>query len=1010
LATFDTFEHDPSASTGGTTAPLEVPGGRAGENTWNSRLAEALRHEGYSSADFEILFPTLRGLRKPDVVFQCPRGTVVISGKLGSTNEVDAIVSAQEYQATLGKVAQVCETFAITFPRSAGDDFLLRVLGTSQHDSIPWKLESLDKAVEHIVDVVKADWANAQRDQESSISSAIRVLQRGVEDFSGAMVHLPLEDVAGIFGGGDFFESVVGYGPTHSVKQRDRILRFAASYLFLNQVLFYEVLARETKQFPPIAEEDYSNPMVLKPKYFDLVLKRDYRPIFSFDVASKLRGPKVPEGAKKIIVACKALFPGSVNHDLLGKVFHNIIDRDFRKLVAAYFTSSQAGDFLARMTIGSAADTVMDPACGSGTLLVSAYRRKAALLKKPVTREVHRRYVERDLTGIDIMAFSAHLAAVNLALQAPLHDTDLVRIAVEDSTAHKPNDDIRSARDVLKQAFRSRRLDDFGDNGLHEIKPHERARAGAVSIGDTEGKGFHLSPPTVILMNPPFTSCDNLPAAYKEELERRFSEPRDYADCITGKLSFQAYFILLADRFLEEGGKLGCVLPFTTFSAQAFRALIEDFLLRRYTVRAIIVGLGRSAFSDNTQLAELLFIAEKRRPGDGHRFVLVGTKRNPADWHERDIESLAIQLETCRKTGKGSNSSFAIVQAHPQSTLRDAEGGLQRLVAELEPGIGGASAALAPYLDDSARASSFSLWLGETKAEVFAWELRVKGGKYYGFLATSIVRGVAKKQKFKDSLILTHKTANTVSVTNRLTGKLHEIPTTRLRPCVRRLSDIERMDISRETDFVIAEYYPGLRSIIAEMFPPEEAGLIETRLRRDWKAKVDHGLSQVCLARRIDLASPGTHVLAVYSKEPAFLAANSWGFRGVDDRTAKMLTLWFNSTPFLHELLTRWSRTRGSWGQLDQNQLVQMHCPDFPQLNSRQRDTLSELFDEAGQALLPSIQTQLAQHNPVRTKIDSTFLDILGVPGGKPMQNLIAKLQDSASQMLRHLRSTMRED
>jgi hypothetical protein len=44
-------------------------GGHFGENTWNARLSTALRDKGFQTADFELIFPTLRGIRKPDVPF-----------------------------------------------------------------------------------------------------------------------------------------------------------------------------------------------------------------------------------------------------------------------------------------------------------------------------------------------------------------------------------------------------------------------------------------------------------------------------------------------------------------------------------------------------------------------------------------------------------------------------------------------------------------------------------------------------------------------------------------------------------------------------------------------------------------------------------------------------------------------------------------------------------------------------------------------------------------------------
>jgi hypothetical protein len=128
-------------------------------------------------------------------------------------------------------------------------------------------------------------------------------------------------------------------------------LKAAAAYLFVNQILFYEILAKETHDFPLIEKEDLAKPALLKPKYFDLVLKIDYRPIFNFDIASKLRGRGTGDACKKIILAIRTLFPGTIDHDVIGKVFHNVIPLEIRKVVAAYFTNNAAGDLLAKLAI-----------------------------------------------------------------------------------------------------------------------------------------------------------------------------------------------------------------------------------------------------------------------------------------------------------------------------------------------------------------------------------------------------------------------------------------------------------------------------------------------------------------------------------------------------------------------------------------------------------------------------------------------------------------------------------
>ena len=171
-------------------------------------------------------------------------------------------------------------------------------------------------------------------------------------------------------------------------------------------------------------------------QYFEPVLKRNYSSIFGFDVASRLPADAT-DVVKKTVMAVKALAPEKIRHDLLGKVFHELIPFEVRKSVEVFYTNNEAAEILAQLAIDKPDAKVTNLAVGSGTLLVAAYRRKKELLQKEkgtVELEDHKRFLEQDLTGVDIMPFAAHPAVVHLSLQALLYETEKVRVAVWDST------------------------------------------------------------------------------------------------------------------------------------------------------------------------------------------------------------------------------------------------------------------------------------------------------------------------------------------------------------------------------------------------------------------------------------------------------------------------------------------------------------------------------------------------------------------------------------------------
>jgi hypothetical protein len=889
--------------------------GHIGENTLSSRLANILKGKGIQTADFEFIFPTFKGTRKPDVIFQTDHGLCFVSAKVGANKEADAIASAQEYQNSLGEVMKIADAFSLTYPLGKDKTFHMRILANQQHGSFSWILSSLDEVADKIIKIAHGELEKAEAGKEPTITSAIRVLRSGVIGLSSVFTKASPEDFEDLFGGRHFFETVIGYDKIE--KNKEQVLKSAAAYLFVNQILFYEILSREIKDYPPITTEDMSNPNSLKPKYFDLVLKVDYRPIFNFDIASKIRGKEAGDSCKQIILAIRALFPGRIDHDIIGKVFHDIIPLEIRKVVAAYFTNNAAGDLLARLSIYSADDKVLDPACGSGTLLVAAYKRKLELNGQTLTKSLYQKYVEQELTGIDVMPFSAHLAAVNLALLGLPNQADNIRIAIDDSTLHWPGDKIEPAREVLKETFQPRLLTEYTDE-----KSRNKIKMGAVTLHDKDAKPINLENVDLVIMNPPFTSCDNLPSDYKKNLQSRFSSPSAHAKCLTGKLSFQAYFLLLADRFILEGGKIACVIPLATLVGEAFDQLTK-FLVSNYTVQYIVVGLGRSAFSEQTALAEILFVAQKHAPPVEHQFALIATKTTPADWTQEDVEDIAKVAENSLNTGKGSEDSLSIVKIYPQEELRQDKLTLTGMINQLDSKFSVLQNKLSKIYQKSGVVSSFLNFEKKMRFEIF------EGGAFAGipiegYSAISYSASEERMKKQTDKFLIKKETSTDLIVENKDNKQTFRIPKEYVCPQVRRLTAHKIIDIASETDYVVFRGFEDLKKIMETLYTQKQSEHNVRELKSKGFYKIASQRSNIIFARRIDISAPGTKIISVYSEIPAFVAANAWGIKNISSDQAKLLSLWMNSGLFLLELLTKRVATRGSFGQIDKRYLYAM--------------------------------------------------------------------------------------
>ena len=361
------------------------------------------------NAQFEENFLTAFGTSKPDIYIKNDDQNYFVEAKQRPRKLVDAVSKAYTYLKKLSSNIAYRAVFATVYPENCVGECESAVLLSQPPFYAAYTAASIQEL---------AKWINQQitsppGPSEINTSDAIRLLRDAVAGLAESFAKLETKDVEAIFGGRIFFETILG------VKEENQIplshLRHAASYLLVNQILFYEILAKEQRgeiSYNEIDSENLTEPSQLQNTYFAKVLLEDYKPIFGFDIASKIRGARLLEAVKVTVDAVNALSPQSLGHDILGKIFHNLIPFDLRKVIAAFYTNVQAGEILATLAINDSGSTVLDPACGSGTLLVSSYHRKRELLETANTRFAfadHKRFVEEEITGIDIMPFAAHL-------------------------------------------------------------------------------------------------------------------------------------------------------------------------------------------------------------------------------------------------------------------------------------------------------------------------------------------------------------------------------------------------------------------------------------------------------------------------------------------------------------------------------------------------------------------------------------------------------------------------
>lgn len=387
--------------------------------------------------------------------------------------------------------------------------------------------------------------------------------------------------------------------------------RETAGFLLVNQLTFYRVLSSNFEEFPEMDAENLDSPSDIS-QYFELVLEKDYTPVFQFEIHDDLP-PASLDILKDTIKSINGVSPERINHDVLGKVFHELIPTDARKKVAAYYTKNEAADILTDLVIESSEDKVIDPACGSGTLLASSYLEKRELYNGEFSSEMHDRFVTEDITGIDVMPFAAHLSCIHLALQAPVYETDEVNIGIADSTGLKPNETVSPLSFVLPESSQQRGLDEYR-SGEQPDTSEEKIKAGSTTLDADAGSEMTLDFADIVIMNPPFSRQESIARFsedYKSKLKTRFDQ-RERSGHLHGKMSYCSYFFFLADKFLREGGRIAAVVPSTVLNKKTDNG-VRQMLVNEYDVEYVFTREDESNYSEDTDLREVLIVAKKGR-------------------------------------------------------------------------------------------------------------------------------------------------------------------------------------------------------------------------------------------------------------------------------------------------------------------------------------------------------------------------------------------------------------
>jgi hypothetical protein len=633
-----------------------------------------------------------------------------------------------------------------------------------------------------------------------------------------------------------------------SEEEKEHAARFLAAFILMSQILFLRIL---TQGRP----DDFIVPSRPVSKHglrvaINRVLAVNYRPIFEIGVLDAVSDRFVADTFDLIW----GLELERAQHELPGRIFHELMPPDTRKLLAAFYTRPLAADLLARLAISKWDASVCDPACGSGTILLAAYKRKRELFRAAGRGgSPHVRFCEEDIFGADLMPFAVHLTAANLASMDVSEPISRTQIVHEDSLRLRPG-----------QPYGS---------GLAQMPMFTEPAKAKTTQGEKVPVTF--SDMDAVLMNPPFTK--------RERGISEFADVGRFHATVGGNVGLWGHFVPLADTLLKKGGVLAAVLPVNVLRGTESEG-VRRILFRKWTPLYIIKATRNYGFSEWAEYRDILVIVEKRPAPPAHRVKFCLVKKDLTRLVDTDIPLLAEQIR-----GKTSLRSDTLdIESFRLKHVRERFANMMWFCGASDMDRRDAMAQFVEHHADrlqSLKSGSFSEGFRPVP----------QGVSKFLFLTRAVPQSRADAAFL--SFVPSDEKRKTVVCRSPL-GAVYEIARRDLAPTLRTYVGLSTMDVTRALDYIALRPYADLDRVVKAAgfdrdgqfdWSPYWAGV-----QRDLKSVRTH----MVVVRRINPYSPNTHMTAFYSDEP-FCPSNQLNVVNEEDPTrAKAMCCILNSCLF----------------------------------------------------------------------------------------------------------------
>jgi type I restriction-modification system DNA methylase subunit len=872
---------------------------RVSERTFYAPMIDVIRSKGGQGVQ-EVQYESV-----PDIIFKINRRPWLLSVKIGDSPAIikDAFLQylrhKEESQINFGMVIFLPDSFRnIMADETALQNALNQYNVTALIDAGEVKEELRDrpftKVINFLIDEVMARLARKEKSYYS-LKLVISLLQQQVTEM---MQQIKMKEpvLLSIITDKNLLSDLGHLSRRHA----EDVAHFLGSYIFLSQVLFLRLLTAARPELIPVRTPATHNNLR---RAFAKIREINYRPIYRFDVLDAINEKYLRDTFDLLW----GLEIERIRFELPGRIFHELMPHEIRKMLASFYTRPHAADLLAQLTIEESGETVFDPACGSGTILTSAYRRKQELFaREGKGGNPHKRFCENEIFGADIMPFAVHLTSANLS-------------AMDAGTIIEKTQIIQGDSIRLRPAFYT--------TGITGHLFPETAKA---QTREEEYYDVKLEMVDTILMNPPFTKV--------ERGIKKFVDMETFKPKCGGEVGLWGHFIMLADSFLKDDGVYGAVIPINVLRGRESKK-VRKFLFEKWTPLYILKPTYNYGFSEWSEYRDILFIAKKQKPLDHYKVKFCLVKKDLTLLSDDDVKSIANLVKSKNKI---RNHELVEIDTHEIAEIKKHSMNMMWFCGVTDFSSRDKLVGFIHNLDGKlSKMPEYS--------DYFKTGLRMDGGNSQVLFMTRETCPERVEQAF---LRFKKDAKETLTATTSL-GAVYEIPASCLLRSLRTPVGIDTFDISAKFDYIAKKKYPELVRVC------RAAGAkVQTELWSSLPAKLESVQTNLVVCRRINPFSPSQNLIAFFSSEKMAPSDQVNIISEIDPKKAKALCVTLNSIMFLSQFFSSKEESTGRFVDIRVYDLEEMSLIPSADLIK----PLNSVFDKFSEKKFPSLRHQFDQN------------------------------------------------